>query len=101
MAGRVDEAELTAREVEGLAVIGGDDARLWYRLERAKVSGKGVLAVDCGRASGEFGWIDEVRRALGVGHQGRVRASGHERAGAAGMVQMHMGGDHIVHVLRC
>ncbi|CRI64996.1 hypothetical protein THIOKS12210041 [Thiocapsa sp. KS1] len=98
--GRVDEPQRAAGEVEGVAVLGDDDALFRHRRECAEVSCEGVLAVDGGGAGGQAARVDHVGRAFRVDHQARVRAGGHQGTCSAAVVEVDVGRDDVVHMLR-
>jgi hypothetical protein len=87
VAGRVEEAERPAAELEREAVGGLDHARPVDRNERAVVAAHDLVAVDLRRPRPEPARVDHVARAAGVDDELRVRQQPHHLARAAGMVE--------------
>ena len=100
VAGRVEEDQGAVGEIEGVAVVRDDDPLLGHGCECAEVTGKGVLAVDRRGAGSEAARVDHVGRALGMDHQAGVGARRHQGAGSAAVVEVDMGRDDEVHMLR-
>ena len=96
VAGGVDEGQHAAVEVDPVAIIRCDDALGRRRQDVAIEPMEQRFAIDGDGAGDQFGRVDQVARALGMHHQARIRTSRQQGARGAGMIEVDMGGDHIV-----
>ena len=91
MAGRVQELERPAGELEPLAIARDEDARGVDRRDLAVEPAVAGLAVDTDRRRDQHRGIDEVRGAARMQHGLSPRQFAQQRAGAAGVVEVDVG----------
>ena len=85
-------------QFEALQVVGGGRPLLGDRQNVAEQLLKLLLAVHRGRAGLQFARVDHVRQSFRVHHQHRIPADIHQSPGAPGMIEVHVGRDHIAHL---
>ena len=79
-----------------MAVVGHVDAFGRHRNQLAVAVLDFLGTVHGRRAGNQLRWIDHVPRTARMHDQSRVRQLLHQRAGTTGVIQMHVGQDHIV-----
>lgn len=91
VARRVQQDQLAAGQIDAVAVFGHHHTLLRNRLD-ATIAARDLLGTINGGGTGnQPGRIDHVRRAARVQHRLCVRQLLHQQAGAAGVVQVHVG----------
>ncbi len=100
VAGRVDEQQLALTELAVLAIVDDLDPLFVDRLDGAVEAAKRGLAVNRDGARDEPRRVDHVARAARMDQQRRLVEAPHHRAGAAGMVEVHVGRDYVSDLLR-
>ena len=95
--GRVHAFEGAAGEFESLAVLGDGDAFALDGQDFAVQLRIQLVAIHGARAGDELGGVEHVRRAARMHHAGGARQRAHERARAAGMVEVHVREEQEVH----
>ncbi len=93
MAGRVEAAQDAPGQVHLVAIGSFDHAPGRHWLERAVAAPHLLFAVDRRGSGPQFRRVDHVPCAARMHRQPCVRQGGHQPAGAAGVIQMHMGED--------
>ena len=96
----VEKAQDPPAEVDLGPVLQGQDPPLGDRHQVAEGGGELGLAVDLRGPGGEPGGVDHVARPLRVDGERRPRALLHQGAGAAGVVEVDMGRNDVVHLVR-
>ena len=101
MAGGIDAQQRAPGQVDLVAVFGHHHALRRHRHQLTVVLGKHFLTVDADGAGGQPCRIDQMRRGARMGDQACIGQVLHQGAGAAGVVQVGVGGDQPVHLGRC
>lgn len=92
----VDHEQFAAAELDGQAFVGVDDALGRDGQDVAVDVLDVVLAVNRGDAGDKLGGLGHVARAARMDDELGVREFAHERAGAAGVVEVDMGEDDVI-----
>ena len=97
VAGRVHAFERAAGQLESRAILRDGEALALDGQDFAVQLRIQLFAVHRARAGDELGGVDHVRRAARMHHAGGARQRAHERAGAAGMIEVHVREEQEVH----
>ena len=100
VSGRVHAFEHPPGQLESLSILGDRDALALDRQDLAIQLRIELLTVNRSRRGDECRGIEHVWRATRVKHTGGTRQRAHERTGAAGMIEVNMREEQVVHRVR-